>query len=302
MVTYLFVGKLGLGTSAGKEYVAVVLPEELVENYEHVFRALKHASKRGDSLEAPLAQARIYIGRLFNEDGEVVMEVNSVVTVDVKYCPTFHPMTPFPGYCIDLTGVARKLELPLKYYLEILLFTLIVKMGSLEQREYLVYPYEFRYNLNGVPDKIRVFVESYASSLKKVAGSVELSIILAKIGLEGLSADLVEGLKRFYSGDYEGSIKFFRKVVEGLRNHVREKPVFGSKRDELLHDYLSKAFQLISNFGEHANTRGSVYEAEFSMEVCLSAVKYLSRYLLPNPPGETSGGMPGSQHATPGNK
>jgi hypothetical protein len=285
--------------------VGVVLPEELAENYDHVFlQALKHAPKKGDPLEVPLAQARVYIGRLFNEDGEVVKEVNSVVTVDVKDCSTFHPktLTFFPGYCIDLTGLARKLELPLKYYLEILLFTLIVKTGSPEQREYLVYPYEFRYNLNGVPDKIRVFVESYAPSLKKAAGSVELSVILAKIGLEGLSGDLVEGLKRFYSGDYEGSIKFFRKVVEGLRNYVREKPVFGSKRDKLLHDYLSKAFQLISNFGEHANTRGSVYEAEFSMEVCLSAVKFLSRYLLPNPPGETSGGMPGSQHATPGNK
>ena len=301
MVTYLFVGKLGLGISAGKEYVVVVLPEELVENYEHVFKALTQASKKGDSLEAPLAQARVYIGRLFNEDGEVVMEINSVDTVDVKYCPPFSPTTLFPGYCIDLTGVARKLELPLKYYLEILLFTLIVKMGSLVQREYLVYPYEFRYNLHGVPDKIRVFVESYAPSLKKAAGSVELSIILAKIGLESLSADLVDGLKRFYSGDYEVSIKFFRKVIEGLRNHVRES-MFWSKRDELLHDYLSKTFQLISNFGEHASTRASVYEAESSMEVCLSGVKYLSRYLLPDLPGETSGGMPGSQHATPGNK
>jgi len=37
VVTYLFVGKLALGVSAGKEYVAVVLPEELAENYDHVF-------------------------------------------------------------------------------------------------------------------------------------------------------------------------------------------------------------------------------------------------------------------------
>jgi hypothetical protein len=293
VVTYLFVVKLALGVSAAKEYVAVVLPEEVAENYDHVFfQALIHASTKGDSLEVPLVQARVYIGRLFNEDGEVVMEVNSVATVDVKYCPSLSSPTLFTKYCIDLTGVARKLELPPKYYLEILLFTLIVKMGSLGQREYLVYPYEFRYNLNGVPNKIRVFVESFAPSLKKVAGSVELLIILTKIGLEGLSADLVEGLKRFYSGDYEGFIKFFRKVVEGLRNHVREKPVVGSKKDELLHDYLSKAFQLISNFGEHANTHGSVYEAEFSMEVCLSTVKYIARYLLSGSPGVASGRVP----------
>jgi hypothetical protein len=282
-----------LGLFAGKEYVAVELPRDLVENYEHVFfQALRHASAKGDSLEVPRVQARIYIGRLFNEGGEVVMEINSVATVDVKYCPSQPFYSLSAEYCIDLTGVDREPELPLKYYLEILLFTLIVRMGSSEQREYVVYPYEFRYNLSGVPDKIRVFVESYALSLKKDVELLEPPIILAKIGLEGLSADLVEGLKRFYGGDYEGSIKFFRKVVEGLRNYVKERPVFGSKRDKLLYDYLSKSFQLISNFGEHASTRGSVYEAEFSMEVCLSAVKYITRYLLSESPGATSGRVP----------
>jgi hypothetical protein len=290
-VTYLFVGKLKLSGSAIKERVVVVLPEELIESYEHVFYQIlrTHASAKGDSLEKPPVQARIYIGRVFNENGEVVIEVNSVATVNVEHCPSWFSHGLVTEYCVDLTELARKFNLSLNYYLEILLFSLMGRTGSLEQREYVVYPYEFRYNFNGVPDKIRVFVESYASSLKKAAGFLELPIILAEIGLEGLSADLVEGLKRFYGGDYEGSIKFFRKVVEGLRNYVREKLVFGSKRDGLLYDYLSKAFQLISNFGEHANTRGSVYEAEFSMEVCLSAVKYISRYLLLESPGDTGG-------------
>ena len=64
-----------------------------------------------------------------------------------------------------------------------------------------------RYNLEGVPNKIRVIVESYASSLKRVATLLEPPIVLAEIGLEGLSADLIEGLERFYSGDYEGFYK-----------------------------------------------------------------------------------------------
>jgi hypothetical protein len=296
-VPYLFVGKSELRGSLKQEYMAVILPKELVENYKHVIFQAHMYAFTGDSLDVPFAQAEIYTGRLFNESGEVVKEINSVATVDVRYCPrqSLRGITPViisDEYCIDITSVAGGFELPLGYYLEVLLFSLIVRIESLGQRKYVVYPFEFKYNLEGAPDKIRVIVESYASSLKRVATLLELPIVLAKIGLEGLSADLVEGLKRFYSGDYEGSIKFFRKVVEGLRNHVREKPVFGSKRDELLHGYLSKLFQLISNFGEHANTRGSVYEAEFSMEVCLSAVKYIARYLLSGSPGAASGRVP----------
>jgi len=277
--------------------MAVILPKELVENYKHVIFQAHMYAITGDSLDVPFAQAEIYTGRLFNESGEVVKEINSVATVDVRYCPrqSLRGITPViisDEYCIDITSVAGGLELPLGYYLEVLLFSLIVRIESLGQREHVVYPFEFKYNLEGAPDKIRVIVGSYASSLKRVATLLELPIVLAKIGLEGLLADLVEGVERFYSRDYEGSIKFFRKVVEGLRNYVREKPVFGSKRDELLHDYLSKLFQLISNFGEHANTRGSVYEAEFSMEVCLSADKYIARYLLSESPGAASGRVP----------
>jgi hypothetical protein len=284
-VPYLFVGKSELRGSLKQGYMAVILSKELVEDYKPVIFQAHMYAITDDSLDIPFARAEIYTGRLFNESGEVVKEINSVATVDVRYCPRQSLRGITPGiisveYCIDITSVAGGLELPLGYCLEVLLFSLIVRIESLGQNEYVVYPLEFKYNLEGAPDKMRVIVESYASSLKRVVALLEPPIVLAKIGLKGFSADLVEGLERFYSGDFEGSIKFFRKVVEGLRNYVREKPMFGGKRDELLHDYLSKTFQLISNFDEHVNTCGSVYEAEFGMEACISAVKYIAWYLL----------------------
>lgn len=282
---YLFVGKLEFHGSLKQGYVAVILPKGLVEDYKPVIFQAHMYAIAGDPLDIPFARAEINTGRLFNESGEVVKEINSVATVDVRCCPRQSLRGITPGiisdeYCIDITSVAGGLELPLGYCLEVLLISLIVRIESLGQSEYVVYPLEFKYNLEGAPDKMRVIVESYASSLKRVKALLEPPIVLAKIGLKGLSADLVEGLESFYSGDFEGSIKFFREVVEGLRNYVREKPMFGSKRDGLLHDYLSKTFQLISDFDKHVNTCGPVYEAELGMGACISPVKYTAWFQL----------------------
>jgi hypothetical protein len=99
------------------------------------------------------------------------------------------------------------------------------------------------------------------------------------VGLQDISADLWEGLVRYYGNDYEGSIKFFRKVVEGLRNIVKESDVIEGSRKDHLYEYLSKAYSLISSFGEHTGTRGSLPEARLSRDIALSASRYLAEYL-----------------------
>jgi len=115
--------------------------------------------------------------------------------------------------------------------------------------------------------------------LKELGSTYEVIGHLSVAGLQDIAADLLEGLRRFYSSDYEGSIKFFRKVVEGLRNVVKETDVFEGNRKEFLYEYLSKAYQLISNFGEHAGTRGSLHEARLSRDIALSLSRYLAEYL-----------------------
>jgi hypothetical protein len=40
-----------------------------------------------------------------------------------------------------------------------------------------------------------------------------------------IANDLTEALLRFEKNDYEESIKFFRKVIEGLKNYIKEKTI-----------------------------------------------------------------------------
>jgi len=93
----------------------------------------------------------------------------------------------------------------------------------------------------------------------------------------------MEGLRRFNAGDYEGAIKFFRKVVEGWRNLLQKQdfsiPV-GEGRREALKDYASKAYHLLSNFGEHAGTHGSYKEALLSKNIAMELSRYMVSYLL----------------------
>jgi hypothetical protein len=215
--------------------------------------------------------ANIYILRVFNEEGDVVKELNK----DVEAPVTKGSLT----YILDLTGVHLGYSIPIGYFLEVLLISLIVKIGS-KQFEMLIYPDEFRYSESpSTPSKVSILVKSNAHVLEEVGSSREVINLLGIAGLLGIASDLLGGLRRFYSGDYEGSIKFFRKVVEGLRNVVKETDVFEGNRKEFLYEYLSKAYQLISNFGEHAGTRGSLHEARLSRDIALSLSRYLAEYL-----------------------
>jgi hypothetical protein len=169
--------------------------------------------------------------------------------------------------------------IPIGYFLEVLLISLIVKSES-KQYGVVVYPDEFRYSMPPtIPQKVSSLVTGYARVLRELGGMYEVVDLLGTVGLQEISADLWEGLVRFYGGDYEGSIKFFRKVVEGLRNIVKGTDAIEGSRRDYLYEYLSKAYSLISGFGEHAGTRGSLPEARLSRDIALSASRYLAEYL-----------------------
>ncbi len=257
----LFVGKLE--KHLGVEIIGVELPNELTEHYSSIFSPFKFGSLR--------VYVRAHIHRVFNEEGNVVREINEIIVA---------PVTGFvTTYILDLTGVHFRYGIPIGYFLEVLLISLIVKSGA-EQYEVPIYPDEFRYSESpSTPSKVSDLVEGYVHVLRELGSVYEVVGLLGAAGLQDIAADLLEGLWRFYSGDYEGSIKFFRKVVEALRNTVEKTDVFRGNRKELLHQYLSKAFQLISNFGEHAGTRGSIHEARLSRDIALSASRYLAEYL-----------------------
>jgi len=244
--------------------IGVKLPEEFTKHYSSIFSSLVITGELK-------VYARVHVCRVFNEEGDVVKEINENIEVPVTGFVTI--------YVLDLAGVHFRYSIPIGYFLEILLISLIVESGS-KRGEMPVYPDEFRYLISpSAPLKVSNLVEGYARVLKELGGMPEVVSLLSIVGLQDISADLSEGLRRFYSGDYEGSIKFFRKVVEGLRNVVEQTDVFEEKRREFLYQYLSKAYHLISNFGEHAGTRGFLPEARLSRDIALSASRYLAEYL-----------------------
>jgi hypothetical protein len=249
-----------------KEVIGVQLPVELILNYSSIFSpTIKFGTSGLD------VYANAYIYRIFNEEGGVVKELNKVIVAPITGV--------FPTYILDLAEVHLSYGIPIGYFIEVLLISLTVKIES-KPFEIPIYPDEFRYlESPSTPSKVSTLVKSNVDVLKELGSGYEVINLLGIAGLLGIASDLLGGLRRFYSGDYEGSIKFFRKVVEGLRNVVKETDVFEGNRKEFLYEYISKAYQLISNFGEHAGTSGSLHEARLSRDIALTLSKYIAEYL-----------------------
>jgi hypothetical protein len=261
----LFIGKLEKLT---EKVIGTKLPTELTGHYSSIFNP---ATFTTSGLNV-YANAHIY--RVFNEEGDVVKEFNKDIVA-----PVTGLFGLFPTYILDLTEVHLGYGIPIGYFLEVLLISLTVKSGS-KQFETLIYPDELKYLEPPLtPSKASTLVKGNVNVLKELGSTYEVIGHLSVAGLQDIAADLLEGLRRFYSSDYEGSIKFFRKVVEGLRNVVKETDVFEGNRKEFLYEYISKAYQLISNFGEHAGTSGSLHEARLSRDIALSLSRYLAEYL-----------------------
>jgi len=262
----VFVEKLKKHPIETKEVIGVQLPLELILNYSSIFSPSINFAISGLNV-----YANAYIYRIFNSEGDVVKELNKVIVAPIAGV--------FPIYILDLAEVHLSYGIPIGYFFEVLLISLTVKIES-KSFEIPIYPDEFRYlELSSTPSKVSTLVKSNVNVLKELGSTYEVIGHLSVAGLQDIAADLLEGLRRFYSSDYEGSIKFFRKVVEGLRNVIKETDVFEEKRKEFLYEYLSKAYQLISNFGEHAGTRGSLHEARLSRDIALSLSRYLAEYL-----------------------
>jgi len=250
-----------------KKVIGVQLPYELILNYSSIFSpTIKFGTSGLD------VYANAYIYRIFNEEGGVVKELNKVIVAPITGV--------FPIYILDLAEVHLSYGIPIGYFLEVILISLIFKSGS-NHFEMLIYPDEFRYSEppSTPPPKVSALVQGNANVLKELGSTYEVIGHLGIAGLQDIATDLLGGLRRFYSGDYEGSIKFFRKVVEGLRNFVKKTDVFEGNRKKYLHEYSSKAYQLISNFGEHTGTRGSLHEAKLSRDIALSLSRYIAEYL-----------------------
>jgi len=243
----------------------VEIPSEVSNMYSLIFKAI------GGGLRL---MGRVYLSRFYNEEGKVIKEYKQLFVLPIK-------KTSYTTYYLDLTRFHLQDGVPVGYIVEFLLLGLVSIIGN-EVSETPVFPNEFKVKIDVfTPDRVKESIEMERDALEQVGRDVEVIGILYDVKLQHITSDLIEALTRFYIADYEGSIKFFRKVVEGLRNHVQDEGIKGmnKKRLELVRTYLSKAFQLISNFGEHSGTYGFMPEAILSKDIAISACRYIAYYL-----------------------
>jgi len=247
------------------KFPMIEIPYSIRDRYPYVFTAVDEGYK---------VHVRVYVSRFFNRDGDVVKEYKQLFLLPIE--------KKYSGYYIDLTYFHVKEGVPVGYFVEVLVIGFITTLKDGKTIETPVFPNEFIVEKEfTVPSKISDLVEAEREALERVEKDVEVIGLLYTVGLPDVAADLIEALTRFYMSDYEGSIKFFRKVIEGIRKYAREKDVPGmsKNRQELLKEYLSKAYQLVSNFGEHAGTYGFMPEAILSKDISVALCRYLISYI-----------------------
>jgi len=143
---------------------------------------------------------------------------------------------------------------------------------------FTLFPHELRQDLKEEFGELR---PDDIKKLKEASFSYETTSILNEVGLNHIAVELNNGNKRFNKGDFDGSIKCYRKVIEGYLNYFKQnednKKIIDSSenRTEKIIDYLKKVYNLLSNFGEHIGTRAFDEEGHFSHELVQSTSNYL---------------------------
>jgi len=248
-----------------KFHTKAELPYKLRDKYPEVFRLIDIGHK---------VEARVYVNRFYNEEGDVVKEYKHLFVLPLEKYGT--------SYYADFTYFHVRDGIPVGYFVSNLLINFMTTDNEGGKIEIPVFPSEFLIEKGiGIPDKVSRLVDTERQALEHIGRDVEVVGLLYGAGLHHIATDLVEALERFYMSDYEGAIKFFRKVVEGLRNRAQSGKLGGmsENRQKLLQDYLSKAYQLVSNFGEHSGTYGFMPEAMLSKDAAVSLCRYIVTYL-----------------------
>lgn len=235
-----------------------------------------HRCSRGTAIHC-------YVSRIFNEKFEVVSRPRDFCKLDLVDASDGSKDSA-QGVYLDLTNLADNLSIPDGYIVEILAMSFVY-----EKKEIGIFPFETRIDTF---KEIQEQVEEELDTLRNISDVFEASSFLKNIGLENVSEELSNGYARFELGDYDGSIKAYRKAIEGFRNFLQKKTskegeqkVYktlidqSASRTENIVSFLSKAYSLLSNFGEHYGTHAFDEEGVFARKLVESIAEYLSKKL-----------------------
>ena len=253
---------------------AVPLPRDLIQKYPIINRI---SSKK---LKLFL---KIIVEKIYNENGTLVNEFLRSEELPVFYqeVSDFRFSQIYSPYFVDFTNYHIKYGIPVENIIQSLLMSFKYEDEG-GTKEIAIYPGELRVFVDqGAPPILKSKMELDKASIEQVERNMVTIALLQNIGLDDVANDLLEGLLRYHTNDFEGSIKFFRKVIEKIKQtlDVIDIKDLSEKRKDFLKQYVSKAYQLISNFGEHAGTRGSKPEADLSKDIALSISTYIATYL-----------------------
>ena len=170
-------------------------------------------------------------------------------------------------YFLIIGDIVEQKHIAKNYYVEIILRYIISK-----EKIKMIFPGETRFDsIENIPTSGSNDVASILTQLEPH----ETATKLASLNYPNISVDLIQSVKRFQSGDFEGSIKFSRKVVEGIRQLKIEEIVNESNRQEKFKAYLNGSFNLLSTYGEHTGTSASEDEALLSKDIAFGLSAYL---------------------------
>ena len=208
----------------------------------------------------------ILLYKVFNDERKLYLDVMKKYALPVGGS--------FPSCYIDVESICEEHSIPVGYFLVFDVISVEV-YGKI----YLILPHDFK--IECYDSEIRKIIENEMSAFSKIREIYEVPDLLSNVGLNEISRDLTEGLKRFEDRDYEGSIKFFRKACEGLKLYLEKaQRVDGlEKRADELKRLSKSIYSLISNFGEHYRTSGGPEEAVLARNLALPLSRYLAEKL-----------------------
>ena len=218
---------------------------------------------------------RCFLNRVYTKNGKITLQPKKTFVFTIN-------KPEYGSASLDLSPYALYESVPKDYWVEILATNFVLKRKDQSGREtateFPIYPKEMKLHVpDYAPYTIKERIQKEMKSLDKIGEAFETVGSLYQSDFNEIASDLTEGLLRTERNDHEGAIKFFRKVVEALRDYVGspEVTIISDNRTDLFKRFLSSSYSLLANFGEHAGTHGWIDESTLSKEVTIATIRYV---------------------------
>jgi hypothetical protein len=213
----------------------------------------------------PGSHVMCFVNRVFNEEKKNVIMPKKNIESEFVESGYFH--------CIDLRVITRDHGIAKGYYVEIIASNILVE----EDGKKIIIPVFPNEILIDCEYDIENIIKDEIEILRSVGRSYEIIGILHNKGFVEIADDFREAMIRFEKSDYDGSIKFFRKVIEGFKQFSIKNVIGTENKTKVIEDLLGKIFHLMSNFGEHTGTRGFLEEAIVSKDITMAIPEYIAK-------------------------